>query len=130
MLGPGNECYNNFSLVVEVLLRPPADLVDCASWPVSTFSTELHGSAAVALDPDARFGLLVPWFDDDDEDVDAAAAADAGGGGWPEAFFNCQLLSSTEMNFFNRSKYWLYSSTSLWPAPSTHSGSTALGHFS
>lgn len=61
-----------------------------------------------------------------------------------------QLASSTETNCFNLSKYWLYSSTSLWPAPyktkernqytslsnkfkritSTHKGSTALGHLS
>jgi hypothetical protein len=46
------------------------------------------------------------------------------------AFFNCQLTSSWVMNFFKRSKYWLYSSTSLWPAPSTQSGSTAFVHFS
>lgn len=78
---------------------------------MSAFSTELLDSAAVPLDPDARFGLLVPGFDDDEDD--AAAAAGGGGGGWPGAFFNCQLLSSTEMNFFSRSRYWLYSSTSL-----------------
>lgn len=89
MLGPPNECYNNFSLVeavapLEVLLRPPPDLVDCASWPVSAFSAELLDSVAVTLDPDARFGLLVPVFDDDEDDAAAAAAAfaaAAGGGG-------------------------------------------------
>lgn len=44
----------------------------------------------------------MPVFDDDD---DAAAAAVDKGGGWPGAFFNCQLLSSTEINFFKRSRY-------------------------
>lgn len=38
-----------------------------------------------------------------------------------------QLVSSVDTNVFNRSRYWLYSSTSLCPAPSTQSGSTALG---
>ena len=28
-----------------------------------------------------------------------------------------QLVSSVETKVFNRSRYWLYSSTSLWPAP-------------
>lgn len=135
MLGPGNECYNNFSPVeaaapLEELLRPPVDLVDCASWPEWVLSIALLDSAAAALGPDARFGLLVPGFVADDDDADAAAAVGGGGGGWPGAFFNCQLLSSIEINFFSLSRYWLYSSTSLCPAPSTHSGSTALGHFS
>jgi len=42
----------------------------------------------------------------------------------------CQLVSSCAMKCRSRSRYWLYNSTSLWPAPSTQSGSTALGHFS
>ena len=29
----------------------------------------------------------------------------------------CQLVSSWATNVFNLSRYWLYSSTSLWPAP-------------
>ena len=28
-----------------------------------------------------------------------------------------QLVNSVETKVFNRSRYWLYSSTSLWPAP-------------
>lgn len=93
-------------------LEPP-DLVDCASCPAGVLSAELLGSDVLfTLDPDDRLGLLVPVFD---EDVDGAAAAPAvdDGGGWPGAFFNCQLLSSIDMNFFKRSRYWLYSSTSL-----------------
>lgn len=39
-----------------------------------------------------------------------------------------QLVSSVDTKVFNLSRYWLYSSTSLCPAPSTQSGSTALGH--
>jgi len=35
--------------------------------------------------------------------------------------------SSKEMNCLSLSKYWAYSSMSLCPAPSTHSGSTARG---
>lgn len=46
----------------------------------------------------------------------------------PPPFCNCQLTSSTVRNCFSRSRYCMYSSTSLWPAPSTHSGSTARGH--
>lgn len=45
-------------------------------------------------------------------------------------FSSCQLSSSTVINCFSLSRYTGYSSTSLWPAPSTHKGSTALGHFS
>lgn len=33
------------------------------------------------------------------------------------ATVTCQLASSTDTNCFRRSKYWLYNSTSLWPAP-------------
>ena len=41
----------------------------------------------------------------------------------------CQLsASSTPMNCFKRSRYCPYSSTSLWPAPSTQRGSTVRGH--
>lgn len=68
-------------------------------------------------------------LDDVAEDTDGAVVVVLGGG-WPGAFFNCQLFSSIATNFFRRSRYWLYSSMSLWPAPSTHSGSTAFGHFS
>lgn len=57
-------------------------------------------------------------LEDAAEDTEAAAAFDAVlGGGWPGAFFNCQLFSSIVTNFFKRSRYWLYSSMSLWPAP-------------
>merc|ERR1711928_76968 len=37
-----------------------------------------------------------------------------------------QLANSTETNCFNRSRYWLNNSTLLWPAPSTHNGSTGF----
>lgn len=37
------------------------------------------------------------------------------------------VVSSWPMKRRRRSRYWLQSSMSLWPAPSTHSGSTALG---
>lgn len=101
----------------------------------------------------ARLGLLAvaATVADDEEDVvappplvvfdavtldaaadgtEAAAFAVVLGGGCPGTFLNCQLFSSIATNFFRRSRYWLYSSMSLWPAPSTHKGSTALGHFS
>lgn len=35
----------------------------------------------------------------------------------PATLQMCQLASSTETNCFKRSRYWLYSSTSLCPAP-------------
>jgi hypothetical protein len=46
----------------------------------------------------------------------SAAGASAGGGAGG-GLFRCQLVSSTDTNCFRRSRYWLYSSTSLWPAP-------------
>ena len=35
----------------------------------------------------------------------------------PEPGHLCQLVSSWDTNVFNLSRYWLYNSTSLWPAP-------------
>lgn len=101
MLGPGNECYNSFSLV-EALAIALFEALDKLLAPVPVFgwtgnsvraldddfSTELvEFSVAVTFAPGKRLGLL------------------AAGGGWPGAFFNCQLLSSTAMNFFRRSRY-------------------------
>ena len=38
-----------------------------------------------------------------------------------------QLVNSVETKVFNRSRYWLYSSTSLWPAPCNKIWSTFAG---
>ena len=43
------------------------------------------------------------------------------------AVSSVQFTNSMVMNCFSRSRYCPNSSTSLWPAPSTHSGSTARG---
>lgn len=44
----------------------------------------------------------------------------------PHVFLQ-EVGSSKEMNCLSLSRYWAYSSMSLWPAPSTHRGSTARG---
>lgn len=44
----------------------------------------------------------------------------------PQVFLQ-EVGSSKEMNCLSLSRYWAYSSMSLWPAPSTHRGSTARG---
>lgn len=49
---------------------------------------------------------------------------DAGGSCGGQA---CCTASSCPMKRRRRSRYWLYNSTSLCPAPSTHRGSTAFG---
>ena len=70
-----------------------------------------------------NFSLPLGWSE--------GAAAEVGGGcvtacllvaapdaaGPPAAWAKCQLVSSWDTKWRSRSKYWLYNSTSLWPAP-------------
>lgn len=116
---PPNECYNNFS---------PLAFSPLASVEAARFGLFAVAIVDVVAPPVPLVAFDAVTLDDAAEGTEAAALVL--GGGWPGAFFNCQLFSSIATNFFRRSRYWLYSSMSLWPAPSTHNGSTAFGHFS